>query len=296
MVYYILSITIDDCVPQFTAIAQGASRMARKKQVQEESQPANLSIIQVKAAIPKLQKRIKDVEDFCPEDAAQDNGNGIAQALKIKINQTLTDMYGHNTIEYRNYEIGSLYSSGVMVMTSRGSPSLHEKVDKYTKGKQKALTKLQTALSMLEETLENSDSASGKSALLTLAGCDLHPAINAACSERYKNGHYADAIEAACKALNALVQAKSGNYDLADTELMQKVFSPKNPVLAFNDMKDRHDEGEQQGMMFLYKGVYLAFRNQRAHKLIDDTPEDAFSVINTIDFLSKKLNKALLRT
>lgn len=270
--------------------------MARKKQVSEEPQPANLSIIQVKMAIPKLQRRIKDLEEFRPDEAAQDNGNGLSQALKIKINQTLADIYGHNTLEYRNYLIGDLYSSGVIRMGYGGGPSHREKTDNYIKGKQKALTKLHTALSMLEEALEDSDSTSGNSAPLTLAGCDLHPAISAACAERYKNGHYADAIEAACKALNALVQAKSGNYDLADTELMQKVFSPNNPVLAFNDMNDKHDEGEQQGMMFLYKGVYLAFRNQRAHKLIDDTPEDAFSVINTIDFLAKKLDKALLRT
>ena len=69
----------------------------------------------------------------------------------------------------------------------------------------------------------------------------------------------------------------------------------KKDCCESHSQKDKNDEGEQQGMMFLYSGIYLAFRNQRAHKLIEDTPEHALGIINTISFLAKLLDKAKLR-
>ena len=73
---------------------------------------------------------------------------------------------------------------------------------------------------------------------------------------------------------------------------MDHVFSPNNPILAFNDLKDDSDKAEQQGLMFIYKGAFLAFRNPRAHKLVEDDPQTAFGAIKLIDFLMKILEKA----
>jgi hypothetical protein len=39
------------------------------------------------------------------------------------------------------------------------------------------------------------------------------------------------------------------------------VFSKNNPVLAFNDLANRTDLDEQEGMMHLFEGTVLAIRN-----------------------------------
>jgi hypothetical protein len=69
-------------------------------------------------------------------------------------------------------------------------------------------------------------------ALRALAALDLHPAVSRAATKLFHDGHYANAVEDACKALDALVQVKSGRNDLSGTDLMQTVFSPKLPILV----------------------------------------------------------------
>jgi uncharacterized protein (TIGR02391 family) len=60
---------------------------------------------------------------------------------------------------------------------------------------------------------------------------------------------------------------------LSGTDLMQHVFSQKNPILKFNELKSETDSSEQQGMMLLYAGAMLALRNPRAHQVIQDHSE-----------------------
>jgi hypothetical protein len=49
---------------------------------------------------------------------------------------------------------------------------------------------------------------------------------------------------------------------------MMTVFSAKNPILKFNDGTNDSDKSEQQGMMHLFAGAMLAFRNSRAHEIV----------------------------
>lgn len=266
--------------------------MVRKANTPSAPQPANLSTGEIKAAIPKLEKRLGELHAFNPEDAV--SNKSIPTALRDKIDHTLIEVYGADTIEYNRYRVHSLYDGGVMVMTSRGGPPRHEIIKDYTEGKQKAIAKLETAISMLREQIADVDGTSGTSTPLALDNVDLHPTLQAACGRLYRDSHYADAIGAACKALNNQVQARSGVYDQDNTALMERVFSTKNPVLKFNDLQDTTDQDEQLGLMFLYKGMFLAFRNPRAHKLVDDDPQTAFGIIRTIDFLVKMLDKTKL--
>jgi uncharacterized protein (TIGR02391 family) len=78
--------------------------------------------------------------------------------------------------------------------------------------------------------------------------------------------------------------------DLSGTELMMKVFSPKNSILKFNELKSETDLSEQQGMMFLYAGAISAFRNPRAHGIRVDEPENALDIILFISLLLKSLD------
>lgn len=253
-------------------------------------EPAKLSRGDIEAAIPKLQRRLKEVENFNPEEHANENGVGLAKPIVAKIDQTLMDIFGPQSIEYGRYKIPSLLETNRYITASTDLYRFY--LEAFTKGKQNAIAKLKGVIETLQEKLEEFGGPAGSGSAVSLDGVDLHPALRAACSALYNDQHYAEAVEAGCKALNAVVQVQSGKYDLSDTALMEHVFSPNNPILAFNLLGDKHDQSEQQGMMFLYKGVFLAFRNQRAHKLIKDDWKAAHGMLSTINFLMQALEQA----
>ncbi|MEW5913083.1 MAG: TIGR02391 family protein [Thermodesulfobacteriota bacterium] len=260
--------------------------MARKSSPPPEPKPAQLTPAQIKAGIPKLKRRLGEIEEFKPEEM-QKSSDPIASALHKKIDSTLVDVFGHDTLEYRRYQIRSLYAGGLRL----GGVSRGEIVDGFNVGKQRALSSIRTAIETLEEQLEDVGATTGSGAPSTLEGFELHPTIISAVGPLYRDGHYANAVETACKVLNNLVQNSSGVFDKDNTELMLHVFSANSPILAFNELKDDTDKSEQQGMMHLYQGVCLAFRNPRAHKLLDDDSELAFGMIHFVSFLAKLLEK-----
>jgi uncharacterized protein (TIGR02391 family) len=121
---------------------------------------------------------------------------------------------------------------------------------------------------------------------------DLHAGIAAAASQLYRDGHYANAIEDAVKALNGLVRQRSGKDDLDGTTLMEHVFNPNKPILRFNDLADQSDRDEQKGFMMMFSGAVAGLRNPRAHRLIKDDPERALEFIAYISLLAKLVDGA----
>jgi uncharacterized protein (TIGR02391 family) len=99
------------------------------------------------------------------------------------------------------------------------------------------------------------------------------------------------AIEAAVKALNNVVRLRSG-LNIDGTTLMERAFSPSNPILRFNDLADKTDKDEQLGFMWLFSGVVMGLRNPRAHKIIHDDPEEALEFISFISLLAKLAERA----
>jgi uncharacterized protein (TIGR02391 family) len=108
----------------------------------------------------------------------------------------------------------------------------------------------------------------------------------------FRDGHYANAVEDAVKALNALVRLNSGIDDKDGSQLMELVFSPKNPVLKFNKLGDTSDVDEQKGFMMLFSGAVSGLRNPRAHKIIKDDPEMALEFVAFISLLAKLADQA----
>ncbi len=96
------------------------------------------------------------------------------------------------------------------------------------------------------------------------------------------------------KALNDLVRMRSGEA-LDGTQLMERVFSPSNPILYFNDLADESDRNEQKGFMMMFSGAVAGLRNPRAHKLIKDDPERALEFIAFVSLLAKLLDGAKKR-
>jgi uncharacterized protein (TIGR02391 family) len=94
------------------------------------------------------------------------------------------------------------------------------------------------------------------------------------------------------KVLNALVRMRSGVDDQDGTTLMERVFSPRNPILKFNALADQSDRDEQKGYMMLFSGAVTGLRNPRAHKLIQDDAERALEFIAFVSLLAKLLDGA----
>jgi uncharacterized protein (TIGR02391 family) len=122
-------------------------------------------------------------------------------------------------------------------------------------------------------------------ALLADFDARVHDAdLRAASRSRFISKHYADAVEAGVKALNELIRARSGRSDDGDS-LMTNVFSVSTPILKVNKLRSKSDETEQRGHMQLCQGVVAAWRNPRAHALLEDSPQRALMMLSLIDDL-----------
>ena len=237
---------------------------------------AILSPDQIRKAIPALERRIAEFTELKLNELTEDNGDNTLDALAQKANATLREIFGPNTIEYREYEIDSLRAySGVMSLGYNEyddsfrarSPEIKRLVDRAT-------STLRTARDILNERLSPDDPASGNRVLRAYEDLELHHEISRAASKRYQDGNYADAVEAAVKALNGLVRLRSSS-DLDGSKLMEAVFNPNNPILKFNALADQSDKDEQKDFMMMFSGAVAGLRNPRAHRFINDDPERA---------------------
>jgi uncharacterized protein (TIGR02391 family) len=169
---------------------------------------------------------------------------------------------------------------------------LHEVREGYKQAIDLAISNLTTIVELFEEKIGDLGETSIGRALRAFGELEIQPEIERAVGKLFRDGHYANAVEDACKVLDSLVKIRSGKYDLSGTELMQTVFSPKKPVLKFNELQTETDQSEQHGMMFLYAGAMLALRNPKAHEIIEDDPEKALEYIAFLSLLAKSLDKA----
>jgi uncharacterized protein (TIGR02391 family) len=118
----------------------------------------------------------------------------------------------------------------------------------------------------------------------------LHPRVVDVSRLLFRDGHFRQAILDAWLELNKAVQEKSGRLDLDGTALMQKVFSPKDPVLKFEGHPD-----EQLGYMWMFSGGALAVRNPRAHVREDNSEEhrqETLELLATISAMFRALDRA----
>lgn len=98
----------------------------------------------------------------------------------------------------------------------------------------------------------------------------------------FKDGHHARAVEEAYKLLDNVVKKKANlqNSNSTGASLMQKVFSPKNPILKLNSGTTVSEQDEQFGYMQVFAGCMTGIRNPRAHESDwEDTEERALQLL-----------------
>jgi uncharacterized protein (TIGR02391 family) len=243
----------------------------------------------MKEAIPRLERRLQELEAVKIEHWDDQLKLQLA-ALQRKVEETLVDAFGADTIQYRRYGVIQFWR--FVRSTYHSPPSPQQRASGYRRAITDAAAKLRTAIEMLQEKLEDLGETASGQALRAYVGLDLHPEIARAVGKLYRDGHYANAVETAVKALNGLVRLRSGVEHLDGSTLMEHVFSPKNPVLRFNALADESDRNEQKGYMMLFSGAVAGLRNPRAHKLIQDDAERALEFIAFVSLLAKLLEGA----
>ncbi len=124
----------------------------------------------------------------------------------------------------------------------------------------------------------------------------LHPQVQSAAEERFKTGHYADAVEAALKALNnevgSIAKAR-GASDMDGAQLMHTVFSPKAPLIVLGNLSTQTGRDMQLGYMEMFAGAMSAIRNPKAHDNIVISPERAIHFLFVASMLWYTLDNRL---
>ncbi|UGB45136.1 TIGR02391 family protein [Frateuria edaphi] len=261
--------------------------MAARKSAAPAPQPANLTAEQMRSAIPKLERRIKDLEDFDPRSLKQRSDPRI-EAIETKLADTISEVFGHGTIECHRFASSSLDRAGYNMMYAT---PLSDVIESVAESKQRELSNLRTIIELFQEKLADGGETPATRAKRAFEDLNLHPELARACTKLFQNGHYAEAVEAGCKVLDMLVKMRSMRQDLSGTELMQLVFSPKAPILKYNDQTNDSEKSEQQGMMFLFAGAMLALRNPRAHGLVEDHPQNAVEYLSFLSMLANSLDR-----
>lgn len=263
--------------------------MATKRSAPAQSPaPANLNAEQMRAAIPKLERRIRDLEAFDPQTIVEREDPRIG-AIENKLTDTVSEIFGPGSLEYIRFRPRSLDTAGYNMYSAT---PLIEVVRSIQASKEREIVNLRTIIELFEEKLQDGGRTPITKARRAFEDLELHPEITRACSKLFADGHYAEAVENACKVLDMLVKMRSMRMDPSGTELMQLVFSPKAPILRFNEQRNDSEKSEQQGMMYLFAGAMLAIRNPRAHGLVQDHPENALEYISFLSMLAKSLDRA----
>lgn len=116
--------------------------------------------------------------------------------------------------------------------------------------------------------------------------------IEAVSRDLFASGHYSLSVQEAYKAVDKFIGDKSGE-SLSGAALMDRVFGPNAPILAWSDRSSQSEQDEQKGYHRLYSGAMLGIRNPVTHEFnwIDDQ-EIALELLVFAQHLLRKAKSA----
>jgi uncharacterized protein (TIGR02391 family) len=107
----------------------------------------------------------------------------------------------------------------------------------------------------------------------------------------YESRNFAGAILDSTHCLGEIIRQKTG-LEADGVPLVGQAFGGNNPKLKVNKFQTESDVNVQSGIEQILRGVYQAFRNPRSHEKINDTQDDADSIIVFIDYLLKVIDQS----
>lgn len=126
-----------------------------------------------------------------------------------------------------------------------------------------------------------------------LDGRRIHPQVMKYCKAELMQDNYFHAVFEAAKGLAQRIRDESG-IEADGADLVNQVFSIKNPVIAFNTLQTKTERSEHVGFAALLKGCFAAVRNPPAHqpRVLWEGEEDAADYFTLISLLHRKLDDA----
>jgi uncharacterized protein (TIGR02391 family) len=240
---------------------------------------------EVDQAILKLKQRLDEVRALDPRTVGHDDPRISSAAANFR--NTVLEIYGPNSPEYQRAQYQRIWHGPIRVNASQ-----HELQAGFAAGVVHTIEAIENLIRTLEEKKTDFGVDTTSRARTAFEGLDLHPRIANAAADLYRDQHYRNAVGDASIALVNYVKEKSRRHDLDGSPLMSTVFSKNKPVLGFNDLKDKTEEDEQEGMMHLFMGAVLTLRNPRAHALNLDSAEVAMDYISFLSMLAKRVDQA----
>src|SRR5260370_6704459 len=134
--------------------------MAKRSTTPPPPQEIELTPLQMRAAISRFQRRLRDLEEFDPT-TIKDRRDPRIDALEASIDEALSETFGHETHAYRLYARAKDLDTAGFKMN--GTPH-HKNFDGLLHGKDRATVLLQQAIRSLEEKLEQQPDESHASA------------------------------------------------------------------------------------------------------------------------------------
>ncbi|MEX0828613.1 MAG: TIGR02391 family protein [Nitrospirales bacterium] len=248
-----------------------------------------LNLTDVELGIKKLEKRLEEISRLKNERVPHDSQQ-VTNCSNNIVN-TIREVFGVKSSEY-------LDNQWFKIIHHNNIPpfaDISEFETKYATGLIQATDLVQGLIAWLCEKKEFLNQDPTKKIQATFDSLDLHSRIAEACGDLFRDGHYRNAVQDGSIALIHMVKEKSHRNDItSETTLMETVFSPKSPILKFNDLQDETDKSEQLGFMFLFKGATLGIRNPRSHALNPDSQQDALEFIAFLSLLAKLVEKSTL--
>lgn len=120
----------------------------------------------------------------------------------------------------------------------------------------------------------------------------LHPLIWKAASAQWATGHRHEAVLAAAKAVNSLLQQRTGRRDISETDLVKQAFSPAAPEPGKPRLRYPRISSAQTarsmctGVMEFGAGCFGAIRNPVGHLPNDELDLDEQSALERLCALS----------
>jgi uncharacterized protein (TIGR02391 family) len=262
-----------------------------KKSKTEEIKPAELSKEEIHKGIIKIERRLKELNEFDIQTIEKRWDSKIS-AMEEKINNTLAEIFGHNTVEYRNFHISTIDT--LPLWMGQGDYPLNNVREGYKEGIKDAVIKLTSLKEILQEKCEDLEPSVVKSITALDFWNDIHPKIAVVSKSRYEAQHYADSVESALKEVNNCVKniykRKTGK-ELDGADLMHTAFSPNNPTIVLSDLSTDSGKSMQQGYMEVFAGAMTGIRNPKAHENLDITENRARHFIYLASLLMQKIDE-----
>jgi len=129
----------------------------------------------------------------------------------------------------------------------------------------------------------------------------LHSKIRDISYQKYKDRHYADAVESAFKEINDRLKKlyrKHKNIELDGDNLFAHVFNddPAKTLLKVDDLSTESGKDEQEGYRFLLMGAWSSQRNPKAHANLHLTEDEAYDRLILASMLMKRIDRAIAFT